>query len=168
MEEQSEQADYMAQPVTMIDGNDIESLKNLFGSSIRSSKVSSLPLSRSSRTFQEPGSSIGEGSNIKHWLSTNIDFSVANASKISNSLRPGTTPLMSKIASANEAKRSKKLSKKKELTDTAKADILNQLDLKNEQNAQLKSTKLGRSLQDARKEQERLKQRFNANQGTHL
>lgn len=138
----------MAQPVTMIDGNDIESLKNLFGSSVRNSKVSSLPLSRSSRNFQEPGSSIGEGSNIKQWLSTNIDFSVANASKISHSLKPGMTPLMSKIASANEAKRSKKLSKKKELTDTVKTDILNQLDLKN---SQLKNTKLGRSLEDARK-----------------
>ena len=130
MEEPSEQADYMAQPTTLIDGHDIESLKNLFGSSIRSSKIS-LPLSRSSRGLQEHGSSIGEGSNIKQWLSTNIDFSVANASKISHNLKPGVTPLMSKIASANEARRSKKQSKKKELTDNVKIDILNQLDLRN-------------------------------------
>jgi hypothetical protein len=69
----------------------------------------------------EPGSnSIGEGSNIKHWLSTNIDFSVANASKISHTLRAGMTPLMSKINkanSANEAKKSKNKSKKKDLTE---------------------------------------------------
>lgn len=86
LEEPSEQVDYLAQPMTMIDGNDIESLKNLFSGSNRGSKISSLPLSRSSRTGLAEGSSIGEGSNIKHWLSTNIDFSVANASKISHNL----------------------------------------------------------------------------------
>jgi ubiquitin len=152
----------------MIGGNDIESLKNLFGSSARDSRFPSLAMSRHSKVGASDvkTSSIGEGSSIKQWLSSNVDFSVANTSKISR-FGPIDTPLTSKMQSAIDPKRSKKAgSKKKELTESLKESIIAQLDLNNPEAMRL--SKLGKNLEDSRKHQERIANKFNAQNLAHL
>jgi hypothetical protein len=156
-DEPSEPHDFQP-PMNMIDGNDIESLKNLFGSS-SNSRIASLAVSRTSRAGETQRNSIGEGSSIKQWLSNNVDFSVANASKMSR-FGSSATPLTSKMNSAIDPKRSKKQpSKKKEMTNDVKQTILTQLDLNN--STALQKSKLGKSLDEARKQQERIAKKFN-------
>lgn len=84
---------------------------------------------------------------------------MANASKMSRIT--SATPLMSKMNSAIDQKRSKKQpSKKKEMTNEVKQTILTQLDLNN--STALQKSKLGKSFDEARKQQERIANKFNA------
>jgi hypothetical protein len=142
-------------PAENIDGNSIESLRNLF--SAKNSRVTSLAQSRMSRVGTDGQTrAIGGGSDFKQWLSNNIDFSVATASKIS---RFGNDSAMtSKMQSAVDGKLVKKGSKKKDLTETIKTDLLAQMDLR----TPLGNSKLAKNLIEGRKQQERLNSRFNA------
>lgn len=154
----------MTEQREFIDGNDIEHLKNLFGTSTKQSRFSSLTQSRQShgRLSENNNSAIGEGSNIKQWLSSNIDFSVANASKLS--ARGFDSALTSKVNTAVKQESKPRVSKKKEISDQVRSNVLAQLDLRQP----LSSNKLAKNYQDSRKQSERLNGKFNAQQNQQL